>query len=61
VLGYGEIFGLVSALAAHGYIESAVTKTDVTLFAKLPATENYLSTHAVNSTIISFISLIIDQ
>jgi len=33
VLGQGEMFGLVSALAGHGYIESAVAKTDVTLLA----------------------------
>jgi len=33
ILGPGEMFGLVSALAGHGFIESAVAKTDVTLLA----------------------------
>ena len=32
-LGPGEMFGLVSALAAHGYIESAITMSDVALLA----------------------------
>jgi len=33
VIGPGEMFGLISTMAAHGYIESAVAMTDVTLMA----------------------------
>jgi len=33
VLGPGEMFGLISTMAAHGYIESALAETDVTLLA----------------------------
>jgi len=33
VIGPGEMFGLISTMAAHGYIESAVAITDVTLMA----------------------------
>jgi len=33
VLGPGEMFGLISAMAAHGYIESAIAATDVSLLA----------------------------
>ncbi|WP_461257927.1 Crp/Fnr family transcriptional regulator [Treponema sp. R80B11-R83G3] len=33
VLGHGEMFGLISTMAAHGYIESAAAVTDVTLLA----------------------------
>ncbi len=33
VLGPGDMFGLISAMAAHGYIESAVAMTDVALLA----------------------------
>jgi len=33
VLGPGEMFGLISTMAAHGYIESAVAVTDVALLA----------------------------
>jgi len=32
-LGPGDMFGLISAMAAHGYIESAVAVTDVSLLA----------------------------
>jgi CRP-like cAMP-binding protein len=33
VLGPGEMFGLISTMAAHGYIESAVAMSNVTLMA----------------------------
>jgi CRP-like cAMP-binding protein len=33
VLGTGEMFGLISTMAAHGYIESAVAMSNVTLLA----------------------------
>jgi len=33
VLGTGDMFGLISAMAAHGYIESAIAATDVDLMA----------------------------
>ncbi len=33
VLGPGEMFGLISTMAAHGYIESAIAATDVDLMA----------------------------
>jgi len=33
VLGPGEMFGLISTMAAHGYIESAVAMSNVTLLA----------------------------
>jgi CRP-like cAMP-binding protein len=33
VVGPGEMFGLISTMAAHGYIESAVAMTNVTLMA----------------------------
>jgi CRP-like cAMP-binding protein len=33
LLGPGEMFGLISTMAAHGYIESAVAATDVALLA----------------------------
>jgi len=33
VLGQGEMFGLISTMAAHGYIESAIAMNNVTLLA----------------------------
>ena len=33
IAGAGEMFGVVSAMASHGYIESAIAMTDVTLLA----------------------------
>jgi len=33
VLGPGEMFGLISTMAAHGYIESAIAMSNVTLLA----------------------------
>jgi len=53
VLGPGEMFGLVSAMAGHGYIESAIARTDVTLLAverhQYGALISKVNTFAVNS------------
>ena len=53
VLGQGEMFGLVSAMAGHGYIESAIARTDVTLLSiersQYGALISKVNTFAVNS------------